>query len=215
VAVQFKATGTPLFKSTGVVAMDPDCCCGGCDFMVTGETFATLSVPVGQRWFAAFPATGARIRNSYRNSYTDYTFSFPVYSIDLVDGYELPIGSFIAREVTFHDSTLVGDVTTATLTAREDFILSLIYRLSPSPGFKFRVSNREVSYTGPTIPDISTFPIGGTSTGTSPTPWVWGTPPITYPDLPVMPYSPTSFPADFETSLVSLGWATAEVSPCV
>lgn len=27
VTVQFKSTGVPLFKSTDVVAMDPDCCC--------------------------------------------------------------------------------------------------------------------------------------------------------------------------------------------
>jgi len=188
--------------------------CAGCDFLITGETFSGLSVPVQQIWFAAFPATGARERNNYRVYYADSTFSFPVFSADLVDGYELTIGSFTARKVTFQDSTLAGDVATATLTERTDLTLSLIYRTSGTPGFRFRVSNQEISYTGPSVPDIGTFPIGGTSTGTSPLPWQWGSPLIVYPALPSMPYSPTDFPADFETSLVSLGWATADIAPC-
>lgn len=211
--IQFK-NGKVLFVA-GKIAMGPDCCCGqDCDYMITGETFSLLSVPIQQIWFAAFPATGARVRNSYRVSYADSTFNFPVSSADLVDGYELTIGSFTSREVTFQDSTLTGDVATATLTSRVDLTLSLIYRTSGTPGFRFRVSNQEISYTGPSVPHISTFPIGSTSTGTSPLPWQWGSPLIVYPALPSMPYSPTDFPADFETSLASLGWATAEVTSC-
>ena len=213
-AQQFKSSGVPLFKASDVPAMDPNCCCNECDFVISGETFESLSVPVQQIWFAAFPATGARERNSYRINYANSTFSFPVSSADLVDGYELTIGSFVARLVTFQDSTLTGDVPTATLTERLDLTLSLIYRTSGTPGFRFRVSNQEISYTGPSIPHISTFPISGSSTGTSPLPWEWGSPLITYPDLPTMPYSPTDFPADFETSLASLGWATAEIGDC-
>jgi len=194
---------------------DCGCCDVGCDFVISGQTFEnTGSIPIQQRWFAAFPFTGARIQNSYRVAYADSTFSFPVSSADLVDGYELTIGSFIANEVLFHDSTLVGDVATATLTARLDFILSLIFRTSGTPGFRFRMSNQELSLTGPTLPPISSFPIGSTSRGTSPLPWQWGTPLIVHPNLPSMPYAPTVFPPASETSLVSLGWATASIGPC-
>lgn len=212
--VQFKSTGVPLFKSSGIVAMDPDCCCTECDFVIAGETFEVgPSVPLQQRWLAA-PGAGARIHNSYGIDYANSTFSFAVSSSDLVDGYELTIGSFVSRQVTFHESTLAGDVPAATLTQRTDLTLSLIYRTSGTPGFRFRVSNQEISYTGPSIPHISGFPIVSSSSGTSPLPWQWGIPLIVYPDLPSMPYSPTSFPVDFETSLASLGWATADIEAC-
>lgn len=187
--------------------------CIGCDFKITGQTFLSTSVPTRTTWFAA-PGSGARIHDTYRVQYADSSFSFPVFSADLVDGYELTIGSFIARQVTFHESTLSGDVSTATLTERLDLVLSLIYRTSPSAAFKFRVSSQEISYGGPSIPSIGGFPIVSTSTGTSPLPWQWGSPLIVYPDLPDMPYAPTSFPADVETSLASLGWATASISAC-
>jgi len=211
--VQFKSTGIPLFKSSGVVAMDVDCCCG-CDFVIAGETFEVgPSVPLQQRWFAA-PGAGLRTHNSYRLEYADSTFSFPVSNADLVDGYELTIGSFTTRQVIFHESTLAGDVPAATLTQRTDLTLSLIYRTSGTPGFRFRVSNQQISYTGPSIPGIGSFPIVSTSSGTSPLPWQWGIPLIVYPNFPTMPYSPTSFPANYETSLASLGWATATIGPC-
>lgn len=212
-AVQFKVIGTPLFKATGIVAMDPNCCCGGCDFMMAVETFHVESVPLQQIWFAA-PGEGARTHDSYNISWENTSQDIPILNSNLVDGYEIHIGSFISRKVTFHESTLVGDISEATLTERFDLNLSLIYRTSPSPGFRFKISNQEVSYGGPALSPIGSFPIVGSSSGTSPTPWVWGTPPITYPNLPNMPYSPTFFPADFETSLVSLFWATATSIPC-
>lgn len=213
-AVQFKSTGVPLFKSSGIVAMDPDCCCSDCDFVIAGQTFEVgPSVPVQQLWLAA-PGSGLREHNIYRVEYADSTFSFQVSNADLVDGYELTIGNFIAKQITFHESTLAGDVPAATLTERTDLTLSLIYRTSGTPGFRFRVSNRAISYTGPSIPGIVSFPIVGTATGTSPLPWEWGIPLITYPNFPSMPYSPTSFPANFETSLASLSWATATIEAC-
>lgn len=45
--VQFKSTGIPLFKSTGVVAMDPDCCCGRCPPLcgITAVAAPTIDFP--------------------------------------------------------------------------------------------------------------------------------------------------------------------------
>lgn len=43
-AIQFKTSGTILFKASGSVAMDADCCCGGvcCEFDPARELYLTI-----------------------------------------------------------------------------------------------------------------------------------------------------------------------------
>lgn len=43
-AVQFKTSGTILFKASGSIAMDSDCCCGGvcCEFDPARELYLTI-----------------------------------------------------------------------------------------------------------------------------------------------------------------------------
>ena len=66
--VQFKSTGVPLFKSTGVVAMDVDCCCGvecppleNAYFYLTGLTggISYLNSTIGDELTAYFLPTNS------------------------------------------------------------------------------------------------------------------------------------------------------------